>query len=122
MVSRGWTATSAPASESEPPPGTECGGNAIHILQIEHPVPDFDAWKKAFDADPVGRKRAGVRRYRIFRPTDDANYAIVELEFDSLSEAEALLASLRELWRDVDGKVMTDPRARIVEAAETVEY
>ena len=23
------------------------------ILRIEHPVPDYDAWKHAFDADPI---------------------------------------------------------------------
>jgi hypothetical protein len=26
----------------------------VSILRIEHPVPDFDGWKKAFDSDPVG--------------------------------------------------------------------
>jgi len=35
------------------------------ILRIEHPIPDFDAWKKAFDSDPVGREKSGVRRYQI---------------------------------------------------------
>jgi hypothetical protein len=27
------------------------------ILRIEHPVPDFDAWKTAFDSDPLGSTR-----------------------------------------------------------------
>jgi hypothetical protein len=28
------------------------------ILRIEHAVPDFEAWKKAFDSDPItGSKR-----------------------------------------------------------------
>jgi len=34
----------------------------MHILRIEHPVPNFDAWKKAFDSDPLGREQSGVRR------------------------------------------------------------
>ena len=46
----------------------------MYILRIEHPVPNFDGWKKAFDSDPVGREKSGVRRYQILRPTDDANY------------------------------------------------
>ena len=25
----------------------------MHILRIEHPVPDFNAWKRAFDGDPI---------------------------------------------------------------------
>jgi hypothetical protein len=31
-------------------------------LQIEHGVRDYDAWKQAFDSDPVGREAGGVRR------------------------------------------------------------
>ncbi len=40
------------------------------IVQIEHPVPNFDAWKKAFDSDPVSRERSGVRRYQVLRPVE----------------------------------------------------
>jgi len=94
----------------------------MYILRIEHPVPDFDGWKKAFDSDPVGRKKSGVRRYRILRPLDNANYVILDLEFDTASQAEAMLAALRELWGRVEGKVMMSPQARIVEAVEIREY
>ncbi len=24
----------------------------MQIVRIEHPVPDYDAWKRAFDSDP----------------------------------------------------------------------
>jgi hypothetical protein len=41
----------------------------MHILRIEHPVPNFDTWKTAFDSDPIGRKQSGMHRYRILRPT-----------------------------------------------------
>ena len=92
------------------------------ILQIEHPVPDFDAWKAAFDSDPLGRERSGVRRYRVLRPIGDPNYAMVDLEFDSSGEAEAFLAALRELWDRVQGTVMENPRARIVEPVESKEF
>jgi len=92
------------------------------ILHIEHPVPSFEGWKQAFDSDPVGRKQSGVRRYRVLRPLDDPHYAIIELEFDSLAEAEALLAALRNLWSRVEGSVMTNPQARIVETVESAQY
>lgn len=92
----------------------------MHILRIEHPVPDFDAWKGAFDSDPIGRERSGVRRYRILKPIDDSNYVMIDLEFDSANEASAAHAALRELWEHVD--VMHSPKARIVEAVETREY
>jgi hypothetical protein len=92
----------------------------MYILRIEHPVPNFDAWKAAFDGDPIGRKQSGVRRYRILRTIDNPNYVMIDLEFDSESEAEAMEASLRELWGRVD--VMHSPQARIVEVVESKEY
>jgi hypothetical protein len=92
------------------------------ILQIEHPVPSFDAWKKVFDSDPVNRKQSGVRRYRVLRPIDNPNYAIIDLEFDSVNEAEGLLAAMREVWRGVQGTIIeSSPRVRIVEAVESKE-
>lgn len=91
----------------------------MHILRIEHPVPNFDAWKEAFDSDPIGRERSGVRRHRVLRLIDDPNYVMVVLEFDSASEAEAIHAALLEMWSRVD--VMHSPRARIVEAVEIEE-
>jgi ribosomal protein L35AE/L33A len=92
------------------------------ILQIEHPVPNFEAWKKAFDNDPVGRKQGGVRRYKISRRVDNTNFVIIDLEFDKLSEAETFLNSLRNLWNRVEGKVMNNPQARIIEVVESNEY
>ncbi len=92
------------------------------ILRIEHPVPDFDAWKTAFDNDPVGRKQSGVRRYQILRSIDDPTYVMIDLEFDTTSEAEALRAAMRAVWGRVAGSVMSNPQARIVEMVESKEY
>ena len=94
----------------------------MYVLRIEHPVPDFDGWKKAFDSDPVGREKSGVCRYRVLRPIDDPNYVMIDLDFDTRAQAEALLAAMRVVWGRVQGKVMTRPQARIVEAVEAKEY
>lgn len=94
----------------------------MFILRIEHPVPDFDGWKKAFDGDPVGRRKSGVRRHRVLRPLDDARYVMIDLEFETAREAEAVLAALHRMWGRVEGTVMSNPRARIVEAVETRDY
>jgi len=94
----------------------------MYILRIEHQVSDFDGWKKAFDNDPVGREKSGVRRYRVLRPVDDANYVMIDLEFDTTSQAEALLAAMRVVWNRVQGTIMMNPQARIVETVETKEY
>jgi hypothetical protein len=94
----------------------------MHILRIEHPVPDYDAWKAAFDSDPLGRERSGVRRYRVFRSTGKPTYVMIDLEFESRSEAEAMQDALRELWSHMAGTVITSPQSRIVEAMEIKEY
>ncbi len=66
----------------------------MHTLRIEYRIRDFDAWKEAFGHDPVGREQGGVRRYRVLRPINDPNHIMVDLEFDSSSEAEAFRAAL----------------------------
>jgi len=91
-------------------------------LRIEHPVPDFDARKKAFDADPAGRQAGGVRTYRVLRPVDDRNFAIVDLEFDDVAMAQAFLEKLKAVWQGAEGKVMNAPRARITETVQRVHY
>ena len=92
------------------------------VLQIEHPVPDFNAWKKTFDNDPANRKQSGVKRYKIFRQADNPNYIIIELEFDNLTQAEAMHTALQKLWNLVEGKVIMNPKARIIEFVEGKEY
>jgi hypothetical protein len=91
----------------------------MYVLHIEHAVPNFDGWKRAFDSDPVDRKRSGVRTYRVMRAADDPNYALIDLEFETLEEAEGLLAAMRQVWSRVEGTVMVNPVARIAEVVET---
>ncbi len=92
----------------------------------------------AFDSDPIGRERSGVRRYLVLRATDDPNYVMIDLEFDSASEAEAVKAVLGNVEFDSASEVeavraaLDDHtssvdvthglRVRIVEAVETKEY
>ena len=92
------------------------------ILRIEHKVPNFDGWKKAFESDPAGRQKSGVRRYRIYRPLDDPNYVIIDLEFDNLNDAQAMLADLRKLWNKVEGTVMVNPQTQMLDIVESVTY
>lgn len=94
----------------------------MYVLRIEHPIADFDGWKRAFDSDPVGREKSGVRRYRILRPVDDKKYVMIDLEFDTLTPAEALLAAMRNVWGRVQGTIIHDPKARIVEEVEAKEF
>ena len=90
-------------------------------LRIEHAVPNFAGWKQAFDSDPADRKGSGVRRYQVLRSVDDPNYVLIDLEFDTLEQAEGLLAKMRRVWSGDGQKVMRNPQARIVEMVESIE-
>lgn len=91
-------------------------------LRIQHRVPDFGSWKKAFDSDPAGRQRSGVRRYNVSRPVDDPNYVMIDLEFDSVEAAAGLLATMRTVWAGAGAAVSSDQQAHIVEVVESKEY
>jgi hypothetical protein len=93
------------------------------ILQIEHGVRDFEAWKTAFDGDPIGREAGGVRRYTIYRPADNPNYVVVDLEFESRDEATAFGEKLRELWSARSADLgLEGASARVLEDVETHSY
>ena len=94
----------------------------MYILRIEHLVPDFAGWKQAFDSDPVGREKSGVRRYQVLRATDTPNFVLIDLEFDTASQAESLLAAMRTVWSRVEGTIMMNPQTRIVEVVESKRF
>ena len=97
----------------------------MHVLQIEHPIRDFDTWKAAFDRFSDKRRHWGVRRHQIFQPTDDPNYVVLDLEFESEVEAEAYLGWLRrEVWssREASPALAGGPQTRIVTVMESQEY
>jgi len=89
-------------------------------LQIEHDVQNYDSWKKLFDSDPIGRKKSGVNRYRIFKPSDKAS-VIIELDFDDMTNLLAALEALKKLWGNLPGSVMENPTSRIFELLEAKE-
>jgi hypothetical protein len=64
------------------------------ILRIQHAVPNFEGWKRAFESDPMDRKAA-------------------------VTEVETLLEKLRRLWAGPGGSVMRNPEAWIVETVES---
>ena len=94
----------------------------MYTVRIEHPVADFARWKKTFDADPAHREQSGVRRYRVCRATDDLQFVIVDLDFDGPAPAEAFATTMRLLWRQVEGTLITGPQARVFEAVEERVY
>ena len=89
------------------------------ILRIQHSVPNFEGWKRAFDNDPMDRKGSGVRQYHVHRAVADPNLVMIDLEFDTVVEAEKMLEGLRDLWAGPGGAVMRNPQAWIVENVES---
>jgi cytidylate kinase len=94
----------------------------MHILRIEHPVQDYNGWKKVFDSDPINREKSGVKRYTILKETDNPNFVMIDLEFETAKEAEEVSASLHKIWKEMKEKIMHDPRTKIVEVVERKEY
>jgi len=88
------------------------------VLRIEHPIFDYSGWKKAFDSDPIDRKKSGVKSYRIYRPANDPKYVIIDLLLDTIADAEATLVSLQKLWSKVEGTVMANAKTNILEVTE----
>jgi hypothetical protein len=94
------------------------------ILQIEHRVRDYAAWKAAFDSDPAGRVSGGVRSYEVYRPVEDPAYIAVDLVFDTHDEAEAFKVGLEALWRSPQAQSALGgaPQARVVDVVESKRY
>ena len=94
------------------------------ILQIEHPVRDYEAWKAVFDANEPRRQAGQVRGYHIYRPIDDTAFVAMDLEFDSRDDAEAFERGLQGLWRTSGAERVLGgaPRSRVVEAVDERTY
>jgi len=96
----------------------------VPVLQIEHPVRDFETWKVAFDGGQERREAGGVRRHQVYRPVDDPRYIAVDLEFDNRDEAEAFKMGLEEMWRSPQASRVLGgtPRARVIDVVESKRY
>lgn len=90
-------------------------------LRIEHKIANYDGWKKAFDSDPINRKQSGVKRYRIYRPSDDDLFIIIDLDFDNLEQAQSTQAALNRMFGNIDGKIIFGPQTKLLNVVEASE-
>ncbi|MCB0656068.1 MAG: hypothetical protein KDC57_08030 [Saprospiraceae bacterium] len=91
------------------------------ILRIEHKIANYSGWKKAFDNDPINRKQAGVKRYRIIRPVEDDAFVIIDLEFDHLEQAQAAKAALENIFPKIEGSIIFGVQLKVLHVIEEVE-
>ena len=76
---------------------------------------------QSFDRFAAVRERSGVRSHRVSRPVDDARYVVVDLDFQTVGEAEKFLDSLRTtVWNSAQNApaLAGIPQTRIFEPAD----
>jgi hypothetical protein len=58
-------------------------------LHIEHPISDFTTWQAAFARFSDARADGGVLTARVYRPIDDPKFVLIDLDFDTVEQAQA---------------------------------
>ena len=90
-------------------------------LRIENKIANYDGWKKAFDSDPINRRQSGVKRYRVYRPIDDTNFIIIDLDFDNLEKAQAAQVALLNIFPKIEGTLIFGVQIKIMNVIESKE-
>jgi hypothetical protein len=68
-------------------------------LHIEHPITEFATWRDAFARFGGARKDGGVLATRVYRPIDDDNYVLIDLDFADVDQARQFEQFLRtRVW------------------------
>ena len=91
-------------------------------LHIEHAISDFDRWLTAFQRFADARIQAGVRAHRVQRPVDDPNYVFIDLDFDTVDDAQRFLGFLQtKVWSSAQNApaLVGAPQTRILQPAPT---
>lgn len=90
-------------------------------VRLQYELEDYDAWKRIFDKDPLDRKGSGARRYRISRDVDNPTALLVDLDFDTIEDAEAFRARLRAFLSDPAVPPMARADMAVVETRDVAE-
>jgi hypothetical protein len=89
-------------------------------LHIEHGITDYATWRAAFDRFDGVRRAAGVRGHRLQQPVDDPRYVVIDLEFDTVDQADRFLQFLQtKVWSvPANSPALTgSPQAKILATA-----
>jgi hypothetical protein len=87
----------------------------VHHLKVD----DFDAFKKLFDGDPVGRKQTATGHVML-RGVDDPNDVFTRVEFASVEDAKSFRDRLIASGALNNTTVLTPPT--VVELVEHTSY
>ena len=67
------------------------------ILHIEHEISDLTTWLEAFNRFAPAREQADVQQTEVFQPSDDPNYIVVSLRFESVDRQAISALRKRDL-------------------------
>lgn len=81
----------------------------------------YESWKRDFDSDPLNRKRAGVKRYQVYRRVDDPAIVVIDLYFEKEDHAQTMLGALQDLWKKVEGTVMVKAQTKLLQVVESID-
>lgn len=90
-------------------------------LHIEHPISDLKTWLEAFGKFAEARQKGGVRAHRIYKPLEDDKYIVIDLDFDTIDEAERFNRFLElNVWssRQASPGLAGKPQIRVLERVE----
>jgi hypothetical protein len=80
---------------------------------------DFDAFKRKFDEDPLGRKQV-AKGHTLLRSVDNPNEFFVRIEFDSAEQAKSFRDKVRN--SDVLANVTVKVPPTVTELADQATY
>lgn len=121
-VDAGLAVPSPATRQTAPSPATAIKELPMATLHIEHPVTDFGTWSEAFARFADARRQGGVRQVRVLQPVDDPAYVVIDLDFDTVPEAEKFLAFLQEnIWPSSQNApaLAGTPQTRILQLARS---
>src|SRR5882762_6571361 len=91
--------------------------STMPILHIEHEISDLTTWLEAFKRFAPAREQAGVQQTQVFQPSDDSNYIVVNLHFESIDAASNFRTFLQNvIWQSPEASpaLVGAPSARVL--------
>ena len=91
-------------------------------LHVENTVHDFETWKAVFDKFDRLRAEYKVLSYRLGRDVEEPNRVGVDLDFESIEDAEAFRIQLEKIWQTPQSKaqIAGHASARLFDVVESV--
>lgn len=89
-------------------------------LHIEHAITDLSTWLAAFDRFADARRSHGARGELVRQPVGDPNYVVIDVDFDTVDEANAFLQFLETVvWSNPANApaLAGSPRVLVLERA-----